>query len=88
MNIDSLGDVSITLRQRQQHQSNGAVIMNSETAHENEAMSQQQAFDLAVKIQQNEGKSIRELSDSQIRYYLVDGNFEETAENIAAIRMA
>ena len=51
-------------------------------------MTKQQAFELAMAIVQNEGKSISELSDVQIGMYLVDRNIDETDENIEAIRKA
>ena len=51
-------------------------------------MTKKQAFELAMAIVQNEGKSISELSDSQIGMYLVDRNIEETDKNITAIRKA
>lgn len=43
---------------------------------------------IAMAIQQNEGRWIAEMSDSEILMYLVDRNIEETAENVAAIRNA
>jgi NOL1/NOP2/fmu family ribosome biogenesis protein len=51
-------------------------------------MTNQQAFELAMAICQNEKKEMSEISDSQIRYYLADRDIEETAENIAMIRKA
>jgi len=51
-------------------------------------MTQQVAFEIAMAISQNEGKSISEITDAQIGYYLVDRNIEDTAANIAAIRKA
>ena len=51
-------------------------------------MTEQQAYEIAVAIIQNEGRFIAELTDLEICGYLVDRNLEETAENIAAIRAA
>jgi hypothetical protein len=41
-----------------------------------------------MAICQNEKKDMSEIDDSQIGYYLVDRDIEETAENIAMIRNA
>jgi hypothetical protein len=54
----------------------------------NAKMTSQQAFELAMAICQNEKKDMSEIDDSQIGYYLVDRDIEETAENIAMIRNA
>lgn len=51
-------------------------------------MTDKQAFQVSCEISQNENKSIRELTDSTICFYLVDKGFEETADNVAKVRAA
>lgn len=51
-------------------------------------MTKQQAIDVAGRIAANETRLICELADREIEGYLVDAGFEETAENVAAVREA
>lgn len=51
-------------------------------------MTNQQAFESAMKIAQNENRPVNELSNSEIEGYLVDFGFEDSDENVAAIRNA
>lgn len=51
-------------------------------------MTNEQAFEVAMAIFQNEGKQASELSDTQIAMYLVDRNIEETDENIEMVKKA
>ena len=51
-------------------------------------MTKQQIEEVVCRIVSNETRMICELSDREIEGYLVDAGFEETAENIAAVRRA
>jgi hypothetical protein len=51
-------------------------------------MTASQAAVLAMMIIHNENRQIAELSDVQIMGYLIDAGFEDSKENVAAIRQA
>ncbi|CAB4191054.1 hypothetical protein UFOVP1229_3 [uncultured Caudovirales phage] len=49
-------------------------------------MTTQQAFDTAMSIAQNEKRSLSELSDATIAFYLEMYGFDATSENIALVK--
>lgn len=66
------------------------IVMESgnKTTHGDEKMTKQQVIDVVGRIAANETRLICELSDREIEGYLVDAGFEETAENVSAVRKA
>lgn len=47
-----------------------------------------QAFQVAMAIHDNEGRTAAELTDTQVGMYLVDRGIEESASNIAKVKKA
>jgi hypothetical protein len=53
-----------------------------------ETITEQQAFDLAMAIGQNENRPANELTDSEIEGYLIDRGWEDSEANVEKIREA